>query len=96
MYFDSMTVPLWAIQVTQLLLGAAMVLTFWRICRGPGIPDRVVALDLLGSLIMAQLVVLAIQHRFISYLDVAAAIAIISFLATIAFARYLEQQEAQE
>lgn len=75
------------------MLGISMLLAGWRIWVGPSIPDRIVALDLLAALIMAHIALAVIHSRFISYLDVATAIAVIAFLATIAFARYLENKD---
>jgi len=92
-YFDLPELPLWVLVSVQAILGAAMFLTLWRITKGPTVMDRIVALDLLAALIMAQLVVLVLSSGFVSFLNAAAAIAVISFIATVALARYLEQQE---
>lgn len=94
MYSDIPDLPPFVILLTQCILALAMLLTGWRIWRGPSIPDRIVALDLLAALIMAQFVVMVFLSGFIAYLDVATVIAVISFIATIAFARCLESKEA--
>lgn len=96
MYFDIPDLPVSIILLAQCILGIAMLLTGWRIWRGPSIPDRVVALDLLAALIMAQFVVMVFFSGFVSYLDVATVIAVISFIATIAFARCIENKEVAE
>ncbi len=93
MYFDLSEIPMWVIVAAQTMVGLAMFLTFWRIVRGPTMMDRIVALDLFAALIMAQLVTLVLISGFVSYLNAAAAIAVISFIATVALARYLETQE---
>ena len=93
MYSDIPSLPPLIILLVQCILATAMLLTGWRICRGPSIPDRIVALDLLSALIMAQFVVMVFFNGFVSYLDVATIIAVISFIATIAFARCLENKE---
>jgi len=92
MYSDIPEIPAFVIVLTQLILAVAMLLTGWRIWRGPSIPDRIVALDLLAALIMGQFVVMVFFSGFIPYLDVATVIAVISFIATIAFARCLENK----
>ena len=93
MYSDIPSLPPLIILLVQCILATAMLLTGWRIWRGPSIPDRIVALDLLSALIMAQFVVMVFFNGFVSYLDVATIIAVISFIATIAFARCLENKE---
>ena len=76
------------IALAMLALGA--VLTFIRLLRGPTLPDRVISIDLLGILIVCVLVVMAGDSGQHAYLDVAMVIALISFVGTVAYARYLE------
>lgn len=93
MFSDFQSIPDWVALTAHAILGVSMLLAGWRIWVGPSIPDRIVALDLMAALIMGHIVLAVILSRFISYLDVATAIAVIAFLATIAFARYLENKD---
>ena len=77
-----------AIALTMLALGAG--LTFVRLVRGPTLPDRVISIDLIGILIVCVLVVVAGDSGQQAFLDVAMVIALISFVGTVAYARYLE------
>ena len=72
------------------LLAVAMVLAFVRLARGPSLPDRVVALDLITAIGVAVCALYAFVHRQPVFLDVAIVLALISFVGTVAFARYLE------
>lgn len=94
MYFDPIDLPSWVYTLSKSILTLSMVLTAIRMWIGPTVMDRVVALDLLAALIMGQCVVHTMETGFMSFLDIATAIAIISFLATVAFARYLENKNA--
>ncbi|MCL4806654.1 MAG: cation:proton antiporter [Thermoanaerobaculia bacterium] len=73
------------------LLGVALLLTVVRIGLGPSLPDRVVALDLLSTLGVSVVAVVALSSRNAVYLDVAIVLALLSFLGTVAFAAYLER-----
>jgi multicomponent Na+:H+ antiporter subunit F len=73
------------------LLGLALLLTVVRIGLGPSLPDRVVGLDLLSTLGVSVVAVVALSSRNAVYLDVAIVLALLSFLATVAFAAYLEK-----
>jgi len=95
-YSEVPLVPEWVIIVCQVTLGIAMLLSLWRVARGPTVMDRIVALDLIAALIMGQLVTMVLASGFISYLDAASAIAVISFIATVALARYLESQKGPD
>jgi len=74
------------------LLSAAILLTFVRLVRGPSLPDRVVALDLLSTLGIGVIAAYAIATDQPVFLDVASILALVSFLGTVAFAYYLEQR----
>lgn len=71
------------------MLIASFGLALRRIVRGPSAFDRVVALDLIGGLCLCIIVLLAIYFEQPVLLDSAFAIAVVSFIATVAFARYL-------
>ncbi len=75
-----------------ILLTAGFVAAFIRLVRGPFLPDRVVALDLISILVMGFIVVYAVRFNQPAYLDVAIILALITFLGTIAFAYYLERR----
>lgn len=83
----------WAIDIAFLLLMAAMVLAFLRLARGPSLPDRVVALDLLTVLAVAFSALFAVASGESAFLDVAIALALVAFLATVSFARFAERRK---
>lgn len=76
---------------TLLLLG--VVFAVWRLAAGPTRADRVVALDYLSMAIVALLTLLALAARRDAFLDAALALALVAFLATVAFARFLERDD---
>jgi multicomponent Na+:H+ antiporter subunit F len=78
------------------MLSVALLLAFARLARGPTLPDRVVALDLISILTAGSAAVYAIAAEQAVFLDVALILALISFLGTVAFARYLERQGFNE
>ncbi|MDZ7343053.1 MAG: cation:proton antiporter [candidate division KSB1 bacterium] len=74
------------------LLTLAVVFAFIRLVQGPGLPDRVVALDLIFTIGIGVIAVYAISTNQPAFLDVAIIAALIAFLGTIAFAYYLERR----
>lgn len=84
------------INVVYAMLGLALVLAFIRLVRGPSLPDRVVALDLIASLVVAFVCSYAIATNQKVFLDVAIVLALIAFLGTIAFAQYVERRARDE
>jgi multicomponent Na+:H+ antiporter subunit F len=77
--------------IVLVVLLVAVALAFIRLVVGPSLPDRVVALELMSSLSVGIIPVYAIATEQRALLDAATVLALVSFLATIAFARYIEQ-----
>jgi multicomponent Na+:H+ antiporter subunit F len=74
------------------LLAVAAALTFIRLAQGPTLPDRVIAIDLIGVLLVCLLVLMAGVTAQQAFLDVAMVVALISFVGTVAYARYIERE----
>jgi multicomponent Na+:H+ antiporter subunit F len=72
-------------------LSLSLVLAFVRLLRGPSLADRVVALDLISTIVAGSIAALAIVWELPVLLDAAIVMALISFLGTVAFARYIEK-----
>ncbi|MEM6287507.1 MAG: cation:proton antiporter [Bacteroidota bacterium] len=81
----------WPALVAFVLLGLAFVLVFVRLVRGPSLPDRVVALDMIAFLAVATIALWSIEKGVTAYLDAALVLALMAFLATVAFGRYIEE-----
>jgi multicomponent Na+:H+ antiporter subunit F len=71
---------------------AGVVFAFVRLAIGPSLPDRVVALDMMTVLIAAFCGLYAMLTGEEAFLDVAIVLALIGFLATVAFARFAERR----
>lgn len=81
--------------MTDVILGAlvvALLLSVVRLVRGPSLPDRVVAFDLATTLAVGIMAVYAIRSDDAEFLPAAMVLALIAFIGTVAFARYLEHQ----
>ena len=82
-------------QATLATLGVALIVSFLRLVKGPTLPDRVVAMDLIGVLVVGLIVVLAGRSGVRATLDAAIVIALVGFLGTIAYATYVERGDPQ-
>ena len=82
-------------QITLATLGVALLVAFIRLVKGPTLPDRIVAMDLIGVLVVGIIVVLAGSSGVRATLDAAIVIALIGFLGTIAYATYVERGDPQ-
>ena len=71
-------------------------LCLYRLLRGPSAPDRAVAIDMLGILIVGFCAVLSIPTGRDWYIDVGIAWALQSFIGIMALAKYLEGKDLDE
>ncbi len=79
---------IWLIYLGVLLLGCFMCL--FRVARGPTAPDRTVAIDILGIVIVGFCALLSIVTGKEWFITVAITWSLLSFIGTIALAKYLE------
>lgn len=75
------------------ILGLSVILVFIRFLKGPSLPDRVIALDMLILISICIIAIYSIQATQSTFLDIAMLFALIAFLSTAAYAFYLEQRE---
>ena len=78
-----------AARFALILLLISVALAVVRLYRGPNAADRIVALDLISMLIVGFLAAYSIYAGETSFLDVAIGYALIAFLGTVAFTRFL-------
>lgn len=81
---------------TFLWLLVSAVMCLYRIFRGPTAPDRAVAIDMLGILIVGFCAILCVPTGRDWYIDIGIAWALQSFIGIMALAKYLEGKDFDE
>lgn len=76
------------------VLSLSFLLTVIRVVRGPTLPDRVLALDMLVAVGIGFIAVTGIASGVTFNVDIAIALGLVGFLATIAFARFVASRKA--
>jgi len=73
------------------IIGLGIILCLLRMLKGPTAPDRAVAADTIATVTTALLALLgSIFERYV-YLDVALVYAVLTFIGSVAIARFLEK-----
>ncbi len=72
------------------LTGLGILFCGLRFFLGPGLADRMVAIDIMTTVLIAGMVVLALWFDNRMFLDVSLALASVSFVAMIVVGRFLE------
>jgi len=62
----------------------------YRVVVGPTAADRIVAVDILGVLIIGMLALIGLYNQENFFMDIALIWALLSFIASLAFAKILE------
>lgn len=72
-------------------LVGALLSAAWRLIVGPTLADRVMALDLVSMIMVVFLVLFKLVSGVNAYMYAAIALSLIAFLATVAFANYIDR-----
>lgn len=78
-----------ALVIHIILMGVAL----WRVWRGENIVDRLIGADLITTITLAILVILAVIDRNSIYIDAALGLAALGFIGTIALAKYIADEQ---
>jgi multicomponent Na+:H+ antiporter subunit F len=84
----------WAAALAAVIVALGLVPVGWRLLAGPSSADRAIATDMLGLLGVCIAALTALLAGHAAFLDVALGIALVGFLAAVAFARLLERASA--
>jgi multicomponent K+:H+ antiporter subunit F len=85
-----------SIKIALAAIALSMILTIYRLIKGPDAPDRILALDTLYVNAVALLIVLGIYDSSSIYFEAALLIALMGFVATVALARYLARGDVMD
>ena len=78
-----------AVRIALVVLSLSFLLTVLRVLKGPTLPDRILALDMLVAVGIGFIAVTGIASDVTFNVDIAIALGLVGFLATIAFARFV-------
>lgn len=82
-----------AIHIATGMLILSMIFTLLRLIKGPDLQDRVVALDLIASVVSGLILIFVFISGEVRYVDIVLVLSLIIFLGTIAIAKYLNKEE---
>ncbi|WP_424932252.1 monovalent cation/H+ antiporter complex subunit F [Amaricoccus macauensis] len=85
-----------ALQIAMACVIVAILAAAYRLFVGPTLADRVIALDMVSVLLVVFLVLFKLVSGIGAYIYVAIGLALISFLATVAFARFIERDRGAD
>ncbi len=78
--------------ISLILLSLSTLAVFIRLLIGPSLPDRVASIDVIAMLVICFIAIFSLTTHHSIYLDIVIALALISFVGTVAFAQFIEFQ----
>lgn len=82
----------WGLEVLLVMLSLSLVICFVRLYKGPDVPDRTVAFDVIANHAVGLFALFSLRSESWVLLDGAIVTAVLGFLGTLMMARYLEEQ----
>jgi multicomponent Na+:H+ antiporter subunit F len=82
------------IDVSLATLALALVLSFYRLVKGPHVADRIAIFDLLTAIICGLCSLLSVTTQTPVLFDIAVLVCLVSFLGTATYAALLEKRGA--
>ncbi len=78
-----------ALAVGMGCIALAVLLNLWRLLRGPTAPDRILALDTMIINAIAFIVLFGIHEQSQTYFEAALLMAMVGFVGTVAYSKFL-------
>lgn len=85
-----------AVVVALYVIGLAMLLSLWRLLRGPSAPDRILGLDTLYVNTIAALILFGMHLKSSIYFEAALIIAMLGFVGTVMLSKYVLRRDIVE
>lgn len=89
------TILAWTLPAVMAIMAIAAAMGVLRLIRGPSMPDHVVALDLIGTIVVGGITVYALRVGQPVYIYASLVLGLVLFLGTIAIGYYLERKVAR-
>lgn len=84
------------LELSFVLVALALILSLYRLIKGPDIPDRILALDTLYINSIALLILFGLYQGSPLYFEAALLIAVMGFVGTVALSKYLLRGDIME
>jgi multicomponent Na+:H+ antiporter subunit F len=79
--------------IVLIVILLCLIMALVRVIIGPTIPDRIVGVDTINTIVIVGMVIYGAAYEEVIYIDVAIVYALLSFISTLFIAKYLEGGE---
>ena len=77
--------------ISLALFSLSIAIALYRIIKGPSMPDRAIALDVIGVNLISTIAIVSIILKTKAFLEAILILGILAFISTIAISKYVER-----
>lgn len=79
------------LMTSLILFMLTIAIALYRILKGPSVPDRVIALDMIGVNLLSSIAALSVLFVTRVFLEAILILGLLAFISTIALSKYIER-----
>ncbi|MDQ0299792.1 multicomponent Na+:H+ antiporter subunit F [Salibacterium salarium] len=79
------------LNTSAVIISISIFVGLYRVVKGPSMPDRVIALDMIGINLISLVAVVSLILETTAFLEVVLLLGILAFIGTVAFAKFIEK-----
>ncbi|WP_076068393.1 K+/H+ antiporter subunit F [Sphingomonas montana] len=79
----------WALRIASVAVAIALLCNGWRLFRGPTPGDRIIAIDTMVINVIALIVLIGMLGGNTTYFEAALLLAMVGFVSTIAYCKFI-------
>lgn len=79
------------LSLALVLFTITIAIGLYRIIRGPSVPDRVIALDMIGVNLISSIAAISVLLVTKAFLEAILIIGLLAFISTIALSKFIER-----
>ncbi|MFB4164841.1 Na(+)/H(+) antiporter subunit F1 [Alteribacillus sp. JSM 102045] len=76
---------------SAVIIAISILIALYRVAKGPSMPDRVIALDMIGINLISLVAVVSLILETIAFFEVMLLLGILAFIGTVAFSKFIEK-----
>jgi multicomponent Na+:H+ antiporter subunit F len=83
-------------KIAVIILSVTIFFCLYRAIMGPTIPDRIIGINVIGTKVVVMFVLVSVILKQVSFCDIALLYALLLYITTLAFVKYLEYKRLDE
>lgn len=79
------------LHISAVIIAVSILIALYRVAKGPSMPDRVIALDMIGINLISLVAIVSLILETTAFFEVMLLLGILAFIGTVAFSKFIEK-----